>query len=93
MLIVFSSIIYSILLSGKALEFGKVSNEIVVKHKYFDEFGFFNLFVAVIIGEMQKLQEAEMREEIHEDSLKLDILLKEMKALREEVNNLRKEKQ
>ena len=42
---------------------------------------------------MQKLQEAEMKEEIHEDSLKLDILLKEMKALREEVNNLRKEKQ
>ena len=37
-LIVFSSIIYSILLRGKALEFGKVSNEIVVKHKYFDEF-------------------------------------------------------
>ena len=56
-------------------------------------FVFFNLFVAVIIGEMQKLQEAEMKEEIHEDSLKLDILLKEMKALREEVNNLRKEKQ
>ena len=40
-------------------------------------FVFFNLFVAVIIGEMQKLQEAEMKEEIHEDSLKLDILLKE----------------
>ena len=56
-------------------------------------FVFFNLFVAVIIGEMQKLQEADMKEEIHEDSLKLDTLLIEMKALREEVNNLRKEKQ
>ena len=56
-------------------------------------FVFFNLFVAVIIGEMQKLQEADMKEEIHEDSLKLDALLIEMKALREEVNNLRKEKQ
>ena len=56
-------------------------------------FVFFNLFVAVIIGEMQKLQEADMKEEIHEDSLKLDALLIEMKALREEVNYLRKEKQ
>ena len=56
-------------------------------------FVFFNLFVAVIIGEMQKLQEADMKEEIHEDSLKLDVLLIEIKALREEVNNLRKEKQ
>ena len=56
-------------------------------------FVFFNLFVAVIIGEMQKLQEADMKEEIHEDSLKLDALLIEMKALREEVNNLREEKQ
>ena len=59
----------------------------------FAAFVFFNLFVAVIIGEMQKLQEADMKEEIHEDSLKLDALLIEMKALREEVNYLRKEKQ
>ena len=55
-------------------------------------FVFFNLFVAVIIGEMQKLQEADMKEEIHQDSLKLDILLEEMKSLREEVNSLRKDK-
>lgn len=54
-------------------------------------FVFFNLFVAVIIGEMQKLQEADMKQEIHEDSLKLDVLLNEIKALRQEVNNLKKE--
>lgn len=55
-------------------------------------FVFFNLFVAVIIGEMQKLQEADMKEEIHEDSLKLDIILNEMKNLREEINSLKKDK-
>lgn len=37
-LVVFSGIIYSILLRGKALEVGKVSSEIIVKHKYLDEF-------------------------------------------------------
>jgi voltage-gated sodium channel len=52
-------------------------------------FVFFNLFVAVIIGEMQKLQEADMKEEIHEDSKKLDILLVEVKALRDEINTLK----
>ena len=52
-------------------------------------FVFFNLFVAVIIGEMQKLQEADMKEEIHEDSKKLDILLEEMKILRLEVQELK----
>ena len=41
---------------------------------------------------MIEAKEADMKEEIHEDSLKLDALLIEMKALREEVNNLRKEK-
>jgi len=54
-------------------------------------FVFFNLFVAVIIGEMQKLQEEDMKKEIHEDSLKLDILLEEMKSLREEISLLKKE--
>lgn len=52
-------------------------------------FVFFNLFVAVIIGEMQKLQEAEMKEEIHEDSKKLDIILEEMKELKAEVKRLK----
>jgi len=53
-------------------------------------FVFFNLFVAVIIGEMQKLQEADMKEELHEDHLKLDILLTELRELREEVKDLKK---
>ncbi len=52
-------------------------------------FVFFNLFVAVIIGEMQKLQESEMKDEIHADSLKLDLLIDEIKALREEVKELK----
>ena len=51
---------------------------------------FFNLFVAVIIGEMQKLQEQEMKDEIHEDSMKLDALLEEIKLLRSEVQELKK---
>lgn len=55
-------------------------------------FVFFNLFVAVIIGEMQKLQEAEMKDEIHEDHLKLDLLLNEIKELRKEVKDLKKDK-
>lgn len=53
-------------------------------------FVFFNLFVAVIIGEMQKLQEADMKKEIHEDHEKMDLLLQEIKALREEVKELKK---
>ncbi len=54
-------------------------------------FVFFNLFVAVIIGEMQKLQESDMKQEMHEDHLKIDLLLNEIKALREEVKELKKE--
>lgn len=46
-------------------------------------FVFFNLFVAVIIGEMQKLQEADMKQEIHEDHEKIDLLLKEVQELKE----------
>lgn len=56
-------------------------------------FVFFNLFVAVIIGEMQKLQDADLAEEIHEDSKKLDVLLEEMKALRTEINDLKSQKE
>ncbi|PPK57969.1 voltage-gated sodium channel [Malaciobacter marinus] len=55
-------------------------------------FVFFNLFVAVIIGEMQKLNEADMKQEIHEDSKKLDILLNEVKHLRQELNQIKKSK-
>lgn len=46
-------------------------------------FVFFNLFIAVIIGEMQKLQEADMKQEIHEDHEKIDQLLKEVQELKE----------
>lgn len=45
-------------------------------------FIFFNLFVAVIIGEMQKMQDKKMKDEIHEDSKKLDTLLDEVRELR-----------
>ena len=41
---------------------------------------------------MQKLQEQEMKDEIHEDSKKLDLLLLEIKSLREEVQELKKKK-
>ena len=39
---------------------------------------------------MQKLQEEQMKEEIHEDSKKLDILLEEIKELKQEVKELKK---
>lgn len=55
-------------------------------------FVFFNLFVAVIIGEMQKLQEKDMKEELHEDHNKIDLLLKEVQALRTEVKELKDSK-
>lgn len=48
-------------------------------------FVFFNLFVAVIIGEMQKMQNKETSDEIHADSKKLDLLLKEVKELRKKI--------
>ena len=46
-------------------------------------FVFFNLFVAVIIGEMQKLQDEDMKEEIHDEHEKVDRLLKEVLELKE----------
>lgn len=49
-------------------------------------FVFFNLFVAVIIGEMQKMQDEKMKEEIHEDSKKLDILIEEVRELRKKID-------
>ncbi len=55
-------------------------------------FVFINLFIAVIIGEMQKLQDSDMKDEIHEDSEKLDLLLKEIKDLKQEVKELKKDK-
>ena len=53
-------------------------------------FVFFNLFVAVIIGEMQKLQDEELKEEIHEDSIKLDLILSQMAELKKEIKELKK---
>lgn len=46
-------------------------------------FVFFNLFVAVIIGEMQKLQDEEMKEEIHDDHEKMNLLIKEVQELKQ----------
>lgn len=46
-------------------------------------FVFFNLFVAVIIGEMQKLQDSQMKDEIHDEHEKVDLLLKEVQELKE----------
>ena len=37
-LVVFSGLIYSILLRGKALEIGKVSDKFIAKHDYVNEF-------------------------------------------------------
>jgi voltage-gated sodium channel len=45
-------------------------------------FVFFNLFVAVIIGEMQKLQDEQMKEEIHDEHEKIDRLLQEVQELK-----------
>ncbi|MBL0686614.1 MAG: ion transporter [Sulfurospirillum sp.] len=53
-------------------------------------FVFFNLFVAVIIGEMQKLQDEKMKEEIYKDSKKLDTLLKEVQELKKMVKKNKK---
>ena len=46
-------------------------------------FVFFNLFVAVIIGEMQKLQNAEAEQERHADHETLKELLTEVKELKQ----------
>jgi voltage-gated sodium channel len=52
-------------------------------------FVFFNLFVAVIIGEMEKLShEGEHEEEVE----KLDLILEELKVLRREVQHLKEDK-
>jgi len=46
-------------------------------------FVFFNLFVAVIIGEMQKMQDEKMKEEIHDEHDKINLLLQEVQELKE----------
>jgi voltage-gated sodium channel len=52
-------------------------------------FVFFNLFVAVIIGEMEKIQNKDIEDEIHEDSKKLDLLLSKIDNLQEEIKELK----
>ena len=52
-------------------------------------FVFFNLFVAVIIGEMQKLQEQDMKDDLEEDHKKIDLILEELHLLRAEVKELK----
>lgn len=55
-------------------------------------FVFFNLFVAVIIGEMQKMHEEEKEQTESREEIKVDEILHEVKALRAELEMLRKEK-
>jgi len=52
-------------------------------------FVFFNLFVAVIIGEMEKINNKDIEEEIHEDSKKIDLILEQMKELKNEIKQLK----
>ena len=52
-------------------------------------FVFFNLFVAVIIGEMEKINNKDMVTEMHEDHGKIDLILLEMKELRAEIKSLK----
>lgn len=55
-------------------------------------FVFFNLFVAVIIGEMEKINNKQMHDEIHDDSKKLDLILKQMLELKDEIKDLKNNK-
>ena len=52
-------------------------------------FVFFNLFVAVIIGEMEKINNKEMHDELHDDSKKLDLILEQMNELKQELKELK----
>ena len=52
-------------------------------------FVFFNLFVAVIIGEMEKINNKGMVDELHEDHDKIDLILAEMRELKSEIKSLK----
>jgi len=56
-------------------------------------FVFFNLFVAVIIGEMEKINNKDMVDEMHEDHDKIDLILAELKAVRQELDEIKNTKQ
>jgi voltage-gated sodium channel len=51
-------------------------------------FVFFNLFVAVIIGEMEKLREKPIEVEIKKEEAEIEALHLEIKALREDMAKL-----
>lgn len=53
-------------------------------------FVFFNLFVAVIIDEMQKMNSEDVNNEIFEDSKKLDLVLKKLEQQEKEIKDLHK---
>ena len=53
-------------------------------------FVFFNLFVAVIIGEMEKINNKDMLEDIHAENDKLDLILVQMQELKDEIKELKK---
>ena len=52
-------------------------------------FVFFNLFIAVIIGEMEKINSKDIENEIHQDSKKLDLILAQMEELKSEIKELK----
>lgn len=53
-------------------------------------FVFFNLFVAVIIGEMEKIQNADKDEQMDREEEKLDLLLVNMEKLQKDIDELKK---
>lgn len=53
-------------------------------------FVFFNLFVAVIIGEMEKINNKDMVDDIHAENDKLDLILAQMQELKSEIKELKK---
>ncbi|MEA2050750.1 MAG: ion transporter [Campylobacterota bacterium] len=52
-------------------------------------FVFFNLFVAVIIGEMEKIQNADKDEQMDREEEKLDLLLEKVNDLQNEIKSLK----
>lgn len=52
-------------------------------------FVLFNLFVAVIIGEMEKINNKKIEDEMHDDSKKLDLLLEKIDNLQNEIKKLK----
>jgi voltage-gated sodium channel len=50
-------------------------------------FIFFNLFIAVIIGEMEKIKDKDIEDEIHADSKKLDLIILELDSIKQQLNS------